>query len=255
MLHAELRGKVGPDATDGHRKEDVLTSTAFGTIFTAGDWDLLHRWFAKARTLTGAPLVLPPLAEVAYWFWPRLGQTEPDVVLQIGPLLLIVEVKYWSGGSGDDQLVNEWKVCERPANRAFAASIRDAIDATDGRALVYLVQRRKLAAARAFVAQSLERVSDARIFILTWEDLDDALAAQLDTRWRLELRDYLALRGIAAFRGVATTFAAADRELLARASAWRAFRWSKLLPVDSLTSLARLATWRPRFAVRKESDG
>ena len=40
MLHAELRGKVGPDASDGHRKEDVLTSTAFGTIFTAGDWDL-----------------------------------------------------------------------------------------------------------------------------------------------------------------------------------------------------------------------
>jgi hypothetical protein len=254
MLHAELRGKIGPDASEGHRKEDVLTSTTFGTIFTGSDWDLLRRWFATARTLDGATLVLPQIAEVAYWFWPRLGQTEPDVVIVIGALLVIVEVKYWSGGSGDDQLVNEWNVCAPPANRTYEASIRDAIDAANERVLVYLVQRRKLAKERAFVAQSLVRRPDARIYVLTWEDLDDALAAALDTRWRVELRDYLALRGIAAFRGVSTTFAAADRALLERASTWREFRWSRLLSTDALPPLARLAAWRPRFADRKETD-
>jgi hypothetical protein len=254
MLHAELRGKIGPDASEGHRREDVLTSTAFGTIFTASDWDLLHRWFAKARTIQGARLVLPTITDVSYWFWPRLGQTEPDVVIRIGPLLAIVEVKYWSGGSGDDQLVNEWNVSAHPANPAYEKSIREAINAADNRVLVYLVQRRKLAKERAFVAQSLARLPDARIYVLTWEDLDDALAAQLDSRWRFELREYLALRGIAAFRGVSSTFVAADRTLLARASTWRAFRWSKLLSSTSISAVARLASWRPRFALRKETD-
>lgn len=255
MLHAELRSKVGPAAPDGHRKEDVLTSTVFGAIFTAGDWDLLRRWLAKARTLAGSPLVLPQFADVAYWFWPRLGQTEPDLVIQIGRLLVVVEVKYWSGGSGEDQLVNEWNVTAPPANRAYEGSIRDAIDAADARVLVYLVQRRKLADERAFVARSLARSPDARFYVLTWEDLDDTLAAEPGTRCRQELRDYLAIRRIAAFRGVSSTFGDADRELLSRASTWRAFRWSKLLPADGLRALAQLAAWSPRFAVRKESDG
>ena len=254
MLHAELRGKIGADASDGHRREDVLTSTAFGTIFTASDWDLVRRWFAKARTLEGATLSLPAITDVVYWFWPRLGQTEPDVVIQIGTVLVIVEVKYWSGGSGDDQLVNEWNVSARPANLVYEATIREAIDAANDRVLVYLVQRRKLGKERAFVAQSVARRPDARIYILTWEDLDDALASHPGTRPRLELRDYLALRGIAAFRGVSTSLTAADPTLLTRANSWRAFRWPKLLSSNALASLAQLAAWHPRFAVRKETD-
>src|SRR4051812_40637499 len=106
MLFAELHGKVDPNASDLERREDVLTSTVFGTLLVAGAVDLLVSWINCARRLAadgrlGAdPLDVNVAHPVKYWFWPSLaGGTQPDVLLQIGRRLLVVEAKYGSGSS------------------------------------------------------------------------------------------------------------------------------------------------------------
>lgn len=252
MLHAELHSKIAPEASDGERREDVLTSTVFGTIFAAGDWSLLLAWFGKAIDRSGMALSLPSTPnEANYWFWPRLGQTEPDLLIHLGSLLVIIEAKFWSGQSGEDQLVDEWKVCDRPADRNYDQSIRAAIDATTERALVYLVQRRKRAKARSVVETSSAKMPEAKIYLLTWEDLDDVLQIESPVRWRRDLRAYLGMRRITAFRGFASAFATADRVLLGHMGLWRAPRWSRLVHPSALGRLAALAAWQPRFGQKK----
>lgn len=50
MLYAELHGKLSADiGDDAERREDVLTSTVLGTLFTAGAWDVLVEWLSRAR--------------------------------------------------------------------------------------------------------------------------------------------------------------------------------------------------------------
>jgi hypothetical protein len=41
VMHAELRGKLGPEVSDIERREDALTSTTFGVLFAAGAWGVL----------------------------------------------------------------------------------------------------------------------------------------------------------------------------------------------------------------------
>lgn len=51
MLHAELRGKFDPNSPDIERREDVLTSTTFGTLMIGDASDLLFDWLTAARHL------------------------------------------------------------------------------------------------------------------------------------------------------------------------------------------------------------
>ena len=52
MLHAELHGKLDADARDLDRREDILTSTVFGTLLIADDgMSVLGRWLSGARCL------------------------------------------------------------------------------------------------------------------------------------------------------------------------------------------------------------
>jgi len=218
VLHAELHGKVAPDADDIARREDVLTSTVFGTLFIADAWGVLLEWLKLAKPIGGARALVPPTitSPRTYWFWPRLmGATEPDVLLRAGEMLVLIEAKYLSGKSGTgvaavipqsgleevtDQLVREWNACSRSADmQGYPNDLREAIKSC-ARVLVYLVRRSSLAKAIRAVRDSANLVDDASMHILTWEDLDDVLASQ-GTRWAKELRAYLHRRGVAAFRG------------------------------------------------------
>ena len=96
MLYAELQHKLSPDRSDHERREDILTSTVFGTLLTADARALLAGWLRQARGLPGQSLEVDSRAEpFDYWFWPWVGK-EPDVVLRMGPQLVIIEVKYRS---------------------------------------------------------------------------------------------------------------------------------------------------------------
>ncbi len=55
MLYAELHGKLDDTALDLERREDILTSTVFGTLLVAGATKVLVKWFNSARCLAGTP--------------------------------------------------------------------------------------------------------------------------------------------------------------------------------------------------------
>lgn len=217
MLHAELAGKIAPDADDIARREDVLTSTVFGTLFLANAWPLLMRWMARAQAV-GHDAALPAEADTvdvgADWFWPRLHDAEPDVVIRCGSALLVVEAKYLSGKSGGsifegdtvvnptDQLVREWRACcSGDHTRRYAPELCAAIEECQ-LYLVYLVRRSRWGKELQAIEESAKQVDGARMYLLTWEDLDHVLTSET-ARWAVELGAYLHRRGVAAFRGFA----------------------------------------------------
>jgi hypothetical protein len=218
MLHAELAGKIAPDAHDITRREDVLTSTVFGTLFLTEAWPCLMRWMARAQPVQHKEKLAPMegVVEARYWFWPRLDDAEPDVVIQCGTKLLVVEAKYLSGKSGgsvfegatvveaSDQLVREWRACcPKAVVHSYPRDLCDAIGGCELH-LIYLVRRARWARELRAVEESAAQIDGARFHLLTWEDLDDVLASH-EARWARELRAYLHRRAVAAFRGFATT--------------------------------------------------
>lgn len=102
MIAAELQGKL----RSVEHREDILTSNVFSTLRLFPPFLLLRPFLA-----TGAPELaemITPGHRARYTFWPRMdGRTEPDVLVELaadaplGMLLLLIEVKYLSGLSGD----------------------------------------------------------------------------------------------------------------------------------------------------------
>ncbi len=290
MLHAELRGKAAPE---DQYSEDALTSTVFGTLFTAGDAGqaILQAWLSRARRADPAtPAWALPGGHLAYWFWPRLREAEPDVVLEVGAGLVVVEAKFHSGKSGgaaspptaddptfastsaatrSDQLLREWRSVlpdrvEASSSRGSAVtSIQDAIARCEQRALVYLVKRSQAVKAERELAASLAAAGATSprpaFYLLHWEHLDEVLSTAAATsvpRWQQELRAYLRHRGIAAFRGFGVSVAPGDEDSMGRLSTWQATwrmgqaRWREAFTRQDMPLLAALTHRATRFSSR-----
>lgn len=106
MIIAELRGKL----RSLEHQEDVLTSNVFTTLRLFRPYDLLRPFLATgARDLADK---ITPEHRAQYFFWESLADgTQPDVLIELkskspaGPnLLLLIEVKYLSGLSGNDEV-------------------------------------------------------------------------------------------------------------------------------------------------------
>lgn len=255
MLYAELHAKVGEEALEAERAEDVLTSTVFGTLFTAAEagagWESLTAWLRCARSLQGQTAPVPRVVtELEYWFWPRLREAEPDVVMQIGELLIVVEAKYFANKSSSgvagherDQLAREWRSCGEEAavgGTGARAGVSLAIATCRERVLIYLVRRIRWRQAREELAASLAVVPDARLYLLAWEDLDPVLET-VPARWSKELQAYLQRRRLSAFRGFVQVARPGTGHGLGD---WRARRderaWAWMLPGERLARLAEL---------------
>ena len=255
MLHAELHGKTDELASRRERGEDLLTSTVFGTLFAAGAVTELVAWLRRARDHTGAGAFdVPAAVSLDYWFWPRLREAEPDVLIKVGNLLVIVEAKYFSKkhGSGTaevDQLSRQWRSCASDVDvRGYPARLGDAIRGCETRALVYLVRRRALAKAREELADSLQHESAAAMYVLAWEDLDEVLCAA-DQGWQRDLREFLRGRRLSAFRGFLTDVL---HPIGADLAEWNprgdvSLAWGRGFAADSGLRLAMLRTKASRF--------
>jgi hypothetical protein len=91
VLHALLHGKLDPAVPEPERREDALTSAVFGMLVSVEALDLVAKWL-KVNDWQSEEGLLD------CWFWPRLaGGVEPDVVLRLGSVLIVVEAKYRSG--------------------------------------------------------------------------------------------------------------------------------------------------------------
>ncbi len=268
-MHAELHGKLSSEASDADRREDILTSTVFGMLFATEAWRVLLKWIGRARGRESAPKIGYAVGdEQSYWFWPQMDNAEPDLVIEMGAALLVIEAKYFSGKGGTqvadpagfvhDQLAREWRACLPAADhRAYPERLRCALASSDTEvSLIYLVRRSRWARERQALEISLSHVPEARMFLLTWEDLDETLAAEPESRWVLELRSYLARRDLAAFRGFRSCF---DHELNVTLSAWSLrlngprTSFDSCFSASTLESIRLLTLRTPSFD--KESHG
>ncbi|HVV85435.1 MAG TPA: hypothetical protein VHE35_20390, partial [Kofleriaceae bacterium] len=256
-------------------------------------WPVVTAWLGRAHAVGGGRALSLPDAttlDVAeYWFWPRLadattgGIVEPDLIISLAGFVAIVEAKYYSGKGGRnpkpepaltaadaqriavDQLVREWRACDAGAGAdRCEPSLRDALRSDAPRALFYLVRRNRWHRELRAAEESSRQAPEARIFLLTWEDLDDVLAgvgaagsigtglvaAPGAARWIDELRRYLNRRDVAAFRGFravvstqpsVSALVARPPWLSARASGW-----------DRTTDTARAARFRALTAWRSD---
>lgn len=118
MLLAEIKGKLGraltcadcrsrTDATAYSGFEDVLTSNVFGALRY-----LEPRW-GVGPVLAGCDLA--PIDSADLEFWPYADGCEPDVVIDLGHTIVLVEAKL-NADFGPDQLPREVLFAHRRAD-------------------------------------------------------------------------------------------------------------------------------------------
>ena len=217
MLHALLHHKLDETSHEPQRLEDALTSTIFGTLAMVEAADVLAAWLSLAKRVDGSRTpVEGPLNGV--WFWPQLALAEPDVIIQLGDRLFVIEAKFQSGkadlqgrmedpGHITDQLQRQWVSLgpEYVSRARCGRELRETI-ASCAHTLVYLVDGRRLRRAAGEFAESVRGLSaDADLRLLTWQSLHEHLARQSSARcrWRDLLSQYLQDRGLHGFDGFA----------------------------------------------------
>jgi hypothetical protein len=180
MLVAEAHGKILAEAQNN---EDYLTSAVFGNLRYVAPSHFWHRFLERTKSSTadespltkamGHPVSNYTRLDVAFWpFSPQYG--EPDLVLRFSgsdhpALIVIVEVKLWSGKSG----LEEWDQLARYVRLLDdLKSIGLHVSNADYRFLVYLTPRDSLAE----IDESLATLSDEghfrqRVYRVQWQDL------------------------------------------------------------------------------------
>ncbi|MCK4850597.1 MAG: hypothetical protein KAT11_04555 [Phycisphaerae bacterium] len=222
MLHALLHNKLDESIPEPQRFEDALTSTIIGTLALVDAADVLTSWLARAKSADEKFGHVCPGAIRDIWFWPQLALAEPDVIIQLGDQLFVIEAKYRAGlhdgpanAEGEDraerisdQLCRQWQSLHEPrvAHNRCASELRQAI-ASCRPALVLIVDARRMRRARRQFLRSVSQAGqDADLRILTWQSLYEILAIHHQQnarpRWSKDLCQYLENTGLQGFTGL-----------------------------------------------------
>jgi hypothetical protein len=238
VLHALLHGKLDPALPEPERREDALTSVVFGMLVLLEAWDLIAKWLKVSDWQPAAE------GELDCWFWPRLaGGVEPDLVLRLGSVLIVVEAKYRSGrhdlSPGDedeerpvDQIVRQHRAVSPPhdGRSPYPELLEGAV--RECRLLqAFVVDARRIRRARREHTESLSRLpKDAAVNLVTWQDLYGLLLSPewVRPRWAIDLRTYLRACGLASFQGIRRNMA--DSSHLEAISRWRPFVVQRAAP-------------------------
>lgn len=225
MIHALTQGKWNRDAVD----EDMLTSTVFGVLKHLPASEVLIPLLGHARDEGGQPggslhdalthaaasagSALTDYTRADVLFWPEHeDQGEPDLLVVVSgqdakakPLLMLVEVKLWSGKSRtrnrDDQLcryltaLHDLRFTDRPL-------IRDAVPV----GMVYLTALDPTADLEG--SRSAWRgTRPFRCYQLAWQEVTEVLAERAPTlaepfnAMALELVGFLRAMTLKTFKG------------------------------------------------------
>ncbi|OLS37730.1 hypothetical protein [Bacillus sp. MRMR6] len=110
MIVAELNGKI-PSALQNY--EDILTSSVIGLFQYLSSPTYFQKVLESCVNINGHQLTFDsPIIECNFVFWPKLENSEPDVLLQVktksdSEFLICIEAKYWSDKSSyEDQSVD-----------------------------------------------------------------------------------------------------------------------------------------------------
>ncbi|WP_099364491.1 hypothetical protein [Fredinandcohnia onubensis] len=109
MLQAILKGKVPSELVNS---EDLLTSSVIGTMRYITNLQILKSILEQAINASNEQLSIDiEIQEVIYYFWPKLENSEPDVLIQLKDsnnqsYIVCIEAKYFSGKSSyEDETV------------------------------------------------------------------------------------------------------------------------------------------------------
>lgn len=215
MLLAEIYGKRCAEA-EGN--EDWLTSAVFGHLRSVRDGAFWNALFGRAHSghdanltlkneLDSSGVELGSLCDLDVWFWPSYdGYGEPDLLLRYNgkhanrPLLLIIEVKLYSGKSecgANDQLKRYYDLLQDKG------ALGPLLDGDPVSALVYLTERYSAEELRESVRCSNQSLAPRRMFSLQWQDVLEAAEEVKPDRYSLlgEVVRFLKVRGFERFRG------------------------------------------------------
>ena len=226
MTIAEIRGKLSSSGSNlSDRREDLLTADVFGCLrylpFKKGFQKVLTRAqrYANLESLS----VKSTNDDVKVRFWPRLEKSEPDVLIQNGTHLIMIEAKYLSGKSGHygANQDNEDSM-EVASSDQLAREFQDLMN-YDGdyrkRSLIYLTAHRMLPMEDIKSGhEDLNKLSDDRrysykdnIYWLSWFEIYKTVDGLLkgdsqiqDKYWRIVLSDIQHLlhkKGLRQFEG------------------------------------------------------
>lgn len=204
MLHAFNRGKssiyrryLGWREIEGEkqiRAEDELTALLLGPLDFLRPEDTAHFWhylLIHAKAPYYSPETLPNEAKMH--FWPKESGIEPDLVVELGwpdghKIDLLVELKWRSKLSGQDQLHRQWQDYFLPQQRQTGYHLFIAPDTSE-----------------AVVARNHERgdVWQKRLLEVSWlrlMGLFSSLPAPLQP-WANQVKQILEKLNIRSFQG------------------------------------------------------
>jgi len=106
---AEIHGKISSSGSNlSDRLEDKLTGDVFGTLrylpFSLGLKQILNATTFADQQKKELQNVLANEESFNYVFWPRYDEGEPDLILESKNAIILIEVKYQSGLSSDDEI-------------------------------------------------------------------------------------------------------------------------------------------------------
>ncbi|MGG3805344.1 hypothetical protein [Metabacillus fastidiosus] len=110
MIAAELNGKIPSELQNF---EDLLTSSVIGLFQYLSSHSYFQSVLESSVNLNGHQLTFDsPVKECSFVFWPKLENSEPDVLLRLktesdSEILICIEAKYWSNKSSiEDQSID-----------------------------------------------------------------------------------------------------------------------------------------------------
>lgn len=191
---ADIYGKISQSGSNlNERLEDKLTGDIFGTIRYLPAEKLLLPFLRKAYWLDPdthqrQPLKLQFDSEPELIFWPRkYPGIEPDLEIigteSSNKVKILIEVKYKSGLSGDDD-PSESIIASKSNNQLIkqARALANALD-SKRKLLIFLTEDgaypQQLLDRITNILNSESRLSNIRLYWLSWHDITSVVASLL----------------------------------------------------------------------------
>lgn len=224
MTVAEIHGKISSSGSNiSDRREDLLTSDVFGCLRYIPFEKGLQKLLTQAQLYTDQKKLLGidnSDGNVSVEFWPRLeNNSEPDVLIRNGDHLIIIEVKYLSGKSGNYETNQDNEDSVEASNpdqlaRLFRGLMSDKRKYTK-RSLIYLTAHRTLPIED--ITDGYNKLDDSsdtyehNVYWLSWFKVYKTISELLkensriqDKYWRIVLCDIQRLlhrKGLRQFEG------------------------------------------------------
>ena len=172
---AEIYHKISSSGTNlTDRLEDKLTGDVFGHLrylpYEFGLQPVLKACTFSDEQITNYKTAIEETDRFEYKFWPSHNEGEPDLILESGNAIILIEVKYRSGLSSDDDIEDP----EQSKNQlSREARILEQIKGNKRAFLVFLAPQKE--AAKIYY-QTQARISSRVSFgYLSWTSLYEAL--------------------------------------------------------------------------------